>query len=325
MNNYNAIDRGTTTTPRQTNDDDDDNNEQRPHLYSTPSVSAPLITWFGRPTIIEVEQPVVVAEEEEQLKLEGVIAEEEEEEEEEGESEFKSIKGEQPHVRSYSQPAYSISRACRDQQQLLLKQQQQQQRRARSKSLFWGGTNGNGDSATAAAAVGDSMTQPISAYTYRVRTIDTSDEHRLRLRQNIDGTYSYVDQQQQTIADDDDNNIPDNYSSETTGMIMMSSSSSSYRKSENLKASVSLDTVMNLEMTLSDMENKTLPPHIHPSIPSEILNPEFTKTAPPLTLWPLAVLVFYSKKLFACVCFLVCPPIWIGAWCIQFGGHDVVL
>lgn len=320
MNNYNAIDRGTTTTPRQTNDDDDDNNEQRPHLYSTPSVSAPLITWFGRPTVIEVEQPVVVAEEEEQLKLEGVIAEEEEEEE--GESEFKSIKGEQPHVRSYSQPAYSISRACRDQQQLLLKQQQQQQRRARSKSLFWGGTNGNGDSATAAAAVGDSMTQPISAYTYRVRTIDTSDEHRLRLRQNIDGTYSYVDQQQQqTIADDDDNNIPDNSSSESTGMIMMSSSSS-YRKSENLKASVSLDTVMNLEMTLSDMENKTLPPHIHPSIPSEILNPEFTKTAPPLTLWPLAVLVFYSKKLLRVCVFGLSPHL---DWCIQFGGHDVVL
>ena len=61
------------------------------------------------------------------------------------------------------------------------------------------------------------------------------------------------------------------------------------------KASISLDTVMNLEETLANMENKALPPHTHPSIPSEILQPQHTRTAPPLKLWPLAVLVFYSE------------------------------
>jgi hypothetical protein len=45
------------------------------------------------------------------------------------------------------------------------------------------------------------------------------------------------------------------------------------------------------------MENKELPPHAHPSLPDEILQPEHTRTAPPLKLWPLAVLVFYSESL----------------------------
>ena len=271
MNDYNSINHGGSHELEDNNND----NAERPHLYSTPAVSAPLITWFGLPTIIEFEQPatttaaVAAALEEEH---EEAIAEEEE-------SEFKSIKGEAPHVRSYSQPAYSISKACKDHQQLR-QLQQAQQRRARSKSLFLGG----GDS-TSSGVAGD-ITQPISAYTYRVRTIDSSDEHRLRLRQNLDGTYSYVDGEQLSTPDIDDN-VPDSES----GVLMMSQ----YRQSENLKASVSLDTVMSLEMTLADMENKALPPHVHPSIPSEILNPEFTRTAPPLKLWPLAVLVFYSK------------------------------
>ncbi len=256
MNVYNSIHHGAPSH--------DQEDSERPHIYSTPAVSAPLITWFGLPTIIEFEQPVVVPDEQE----DDVIAEEEEE------AEFKSIKGE-AHVRSYTQPAYSISRACKDHQQQL---KLQQQRRARSKSLFFGG----GESGTTTSP-GDIITQPISAYTYRVRTIDSSDEHRLRLRQNLDGTYSYVDGEQSTT---------DDVSDSESGVLMMS-----HRKSENLKASVSLDTVMSLEMTLSDMEKKSLPPHVHPSIPSEILNPEFTRTAPPLKLWPLAVLVFYSKSI----------------------------
>ena len=92
MNDYNSTDRG---PPSHDHDDG-----ERPHIYSTPVVSAPLITWFGLPTIIEFEQSAVAVDAQE------VITDE---------SEFKSIKGEN-HVRSYSQPAYSISKACRDQQ-----------------------------------------------------------------------------------------------------------------------------------------------------------------------------------------------------------------
>lgn len=64
---------------------------------------------------------------------------------------------------------------------------------------------------------------------------------------------------------------------------------------ENHKASISRDTILDLDETLTNLENKTLPPHVHPSIPSEILHSEHARTAPPLKLWPLAVLVFYSE------------------------------
>ncbi len=78
-----------------------------------------------------------------------------------------------------------------------------------------------------------------------------------------------------------------------TGLLM---SEQSYNNDHHHKASISLDTVMNLEETLANMENKALPPHEHhTSIPSEILQPQHTRTAPPLKLWPLAVLVFYSE------------------------------
>ena len=79
-----------------------------------------------------------------------------------------------------------------------------------------------------------------------------------------------------------------------TGLLMS--------QSENLKASVSLDAVTNLEATLEEMDRGTLPPHVHPSIPREMLHPELTQTAPPLKLWPLAVLVFYSE----CCLFVSC-------------------
>jgi hypothetical protein len=64
---------------------------------------------------------------------------------------------------------------------------------------------------------------------------------------------------------------------------------------ENLKASISLDTLMNLEETLTKMDDGTLPPHVHPSLPTGMLNPDYTRTTPALKLWPLAVLVFYSE------------------------------
>jgi hypothetical protein len=52
---------------------------------------------------------------------------------------------------------------------------------------------------------------------------------------------------------------------------------------------------MNLEETLTKMDYGTLPPHVHPSIPTEMLNPEYTRTTPALKMWTLAVLVFYSQ------------------------------
>ncbi len=227
---------------------------ERPHIYSTPAVSAPLITWFGLPTIIEFEQPAP----------EGIAQVEEE---------FKSIKG-------GSRLDSNLSRsACSTPTVLYRARQQQQQRRSLSKSLFSGG----GASAT------DTNDHCISAYTFRVRSMaePSLDDHRLRLRQNLDGTYSHVDSSGvATTMPNGDFGIDDLPNSDT-GLLMTS-------HGEN-HISISLDTVLNLEEAVSNMENKALPPHTHPSIPIEILQPEHTRTAPPLKLWPLAVLVFYSE------------------------------
>ena len=218
---------------------------ERPHLYSDAVVSAPLITWFGLPTLIELEQPASASD--------GAIPSIPEE------SEFTPLRGGN-HVRSYSQPDAGEQQPKPPRQDRIIK------------SFFGGG---------AAATDACDDTHSISAYTYRVRTIDhqSSDEHRLLLCQNPDGTYSHVAPNEDGI---------DDVTESEDGLLMMP-------RGENLKASISLDTVMNLEETLTKMDDGTLPPHVHPSIPTEMLNPEYTRTTPALKMWPLAVLVFYSE------------------------------
>ena len=218
---------------------------ERPHLYSDAVVSAPLITWFGLPTLIELEQPASASD--------GAIPSIPEE------SEFTPLRGGN-HVRSYSQPDAGAKQTKPPRQDRIIK------------SFFGGG---------AAATDACDDTHSISAYTYRVRTIDhqSSDEHRLLLCQNPDGTYSHVAPNEDGIDD-----VPES----EDGLLMMP-------RGENLKASISLDTVMNLEETLTKMDYGTLPPHVHPSIPTEMLNPEYTRTTPALKMWTLAVLVFYSQ------------------------------
>jgi hypothetical protein len=284
------------------NTNDSDSALRPPHLYSTPVVSAPLITWYGLPTVIEFEQPAVVAAPEA---------------EESGE-EFTSIKGGGSRLlkHEFSRSAYSTTPPSTALQHRTTEQQQQKRRRPLSKSLF------------AAAPTDDDRC--ISAYTYRVRASSSSsssmakpnlDEHRLRLRQNLDGTYSHVASSSSSssssigmggtaitmpngdFAIDD---VPDS----DTGLLM---SEQSYNNNNHTKASISLDTVMNLEETLANMENKALPPHAHPSIPCEILQPQHTRTAPPLKLWPLAVLVFYSE--FILVFIHYTPPLHIIIFC----------
>jgi len=228
----------------------DDN--KRPHLYSTPAVSAPLITWFGLPTLIECEQPLSSGP---GGNVVPGISEEE--------TEF-SLSRPLPLSRSHSQPANN--------------EQEHPRHHRISKSFFGGGS--------ASTDEGDDS-HSISAYTYRVRTRptlgrrQTSDDHRLLLCQNPDGTYSHV-----TPNEDGADDVPES----ETGLLLMP-------RGENLKASISLDTVMNLEETLTKMDDGTLPPHVHPSIPTEMLNPEYTRTTPALKMWPLAVLVFYSECL----------------------------
>ena len=148
----------------------------------------------------------------------------------------------------------------------------EKKRRSHSGSFLVGGT--------AVIDEGDD-THSINAYTYRVRTLDhqSSDDHRLLLCQNPDGTYSHV-----TPNEDGVDDVPES----ETGLLMMS-------HGENLKASISLDALINLEETLTKMDDGTLPPHVHPSLPTEMLNPDYTRTTPALKLWPLAVLVFYSE------------------------------
>jgi hypothetical protein len=228
-------------------DDDAANSFERPHVYSDAVVSAPLITWFGLPTLIELDQPTSASD--------GNIPSIPEE------SEFTPLRGGN-RVRSYSQPDAD--------------QQQHRQHRI-SKSLF---------GADATATNEGDHTHSINAYTYRVRTLDhqSSDEHRLLLCQNRDGTYSHVAPNE----DDTDNVVPEE---SETGLLMVSHGS----HAENLKASISLDIIINLEETLTKMDDGTLPPHVHPSIPTEMLNPEYTQTTPALRMWTLAVLVFYSE------------------------------
>ena len=222
-------------------DDDRTDSPERPHLYSDAVVSAPLITWFGLPTLIELEQPTAVAADDAVPSVPEA-------------SEFTPLKLGTNRARSYSQP-----RA--DQQE----QQQQRGQHRISKSYFDGGDD----------------VHAISAYTYRVRTLDhqSLDEHRLLLCQNPDGSYSHVGPSEDGMDDD----APDS----EYGPLMIS-------HGENLKASMTLDAVMEMEETLARMDDGTLPPHIHPSIPTEILNPEYTRTTPALKMWTLAVLVFYS-------------------------------
>ena len=126
----------------------------------------------------------------------------------------------------------------------------------------------------------DESTTHNHLYTYRVRTFDKEDEHHILMCQNPDGTYSHANADGEPLA-------ASTYGADdTTGEGLMLSSSM------DLKGSVSLDAMTHLEDTLSHLED--MPPHIHPEVPAEMLNPQFTQTIPALKLWPLAVLVFYN-------------------------------
>ena len=76
--------------------------------------------------------------------------------------------------------------------------------------------------------------------------------------------------------------IPEN----DTGLLM----STQDLKGATNSVSVSLDTVTHLEETLDSMDNGTLPKHVHPRIPEEMMETleEITETAPALKLIPTA-------------------------------------
>jgi len=236
MSDYNSFDgaHNKRSTPNPSTQNNNHKQKSPPHFYSTPAVSAPLITAFGLPTLIQCLPPSALPDAPPSPQFTFFRA----------------------RNRSPSLPAVSPSKG-RNNDQLPLQPQQ---------------TNSV-----------DQSTESINAYTYRVRTLDaiSSDEHRLRLCQNPDGTYSH-----ETIMQSNNTNEhgKDDVAESDTGLLM----------SQDLKASVSLDTVTNLEETLMDMDRGVLPPHVHPSIPQEMLDPQFIRTTPTLKLWPLAVLVFYN-------------------------------
>jgi hypothetical protein len=136
---------------------------------------------------------------------------------------------------------------------------------------------------------GDDTTHTINAYTYRVRTKDMDclipDDHQLLLSQNPDGTYSYYE-------------TTEHYELEKNDALLLLRSSNGHNNGAYKASVVPLDTVLNLEEKLTMMDDGTLPPHIHPSIPTDMLNPEYTYTTPALRMWTLAVLVFYSQFFF---------------------------
>ena len=89
------------------------------------------------------------------------------------------------------------------------------------------------------------------------------------LSQNLDGTYSHVDVV--NAPNEEDGTDYDETESENINGRPSLLLPSPPPGAENIKASISLDTVMNLEETLTKMDDGTLPPHIHPSIPTEML------------------------------------------------------
>ena len=230
--------------------------------YSSPVVSAPLVTAFGLPTLIECEPPTLPSIEIETPSSPQKI--------------FTSLK-----ERSKSLPLSPSSPTT-------ININQQQQQRARSKSYI-------SEDSTRSATQQDNT---ITAYTYRVTAIK-SDEHKLYLSQNLDGTYSHEDttnmnsNKETTFGNDD---VPES----DTGLLMSS------QNNRQPSMMVSLDTVTKMEETLEKMDEGTLPPNVHPVVPPEMLDPRYTKTVPSLKLWPLAVLVFYSEL---CCSFFFCSYI----------------
>ena len=124
--------------------------------------------------------------------------------------------------------------------------------------------------------------------------------------QNPDGSYSHAESTQETCLEID-----------TAAAV---EPSSSIEPTTNV---VSQDTFTNLRQTLSTYDN--LPPHVHPTVPAEILHPQYTSTTPPLKLLPLAILVFYNVSggpfgiepsiraagnFYAILGFLVGPLVW---------------
>ena len=229
-------------TPRNINSDDGASYySPTPHVYSDAVVSAPLITWFGLPTLIKLEQNTAAL----APSSEGVILPSSSDQYSSAD-EFTPL----PSNNSvHSASSYSQTTTT-------------QHRRS-----FFDADDKNEDD-----------THTINAYTYRVRTRDMDclipDDHQLLLSQNPDGTYSYETE----------------HESENDALLLRSSSGHGGNKT-----SVPLDTVLGLEETLTKMDDGTLPPHIHPSIPTDMLNPEYTYTTPALRMWTLAVLVFYSQ------------------------------
>lgn len=231
------------------------------HYYSTPVVSAPLITAFGLPTLIECEPST-------SFITESVV-EEAADEEEASTPKFTPIhKKSLPPV---SSPGDNTTNTTNKE-------------KSRSKSFFDSLFHSSSQDLNEGDTTTTFNSNNINAYTYRIRS---DNEHNiLRLSQNPDGTYSHhTTSSMINEAEFGKDDIPEN----DTGLLMSSQ--------KETRTSVSLDTVTQMEETLNSMDNGTLPKHVHPNIPEEMMETleEITETAPALKLWPLAVLVFYSE------------------------------
>ena len=213
------------------NSPQDDTTNDKPHVYSDAVVSAPLITWFGLPTLIELEQPTTTS-------------------------------------------SSSTSAAADDQQDGLLIPSISEE------GNYDEGGRGLSSTRTRSSSNFDEEEETIYAYTYRARRKlmdnrktsfnDTEDRHQLLLYQNPDGTYSDhatpAAAAQGSKHDDEDRPKVAEYC-ETDHLLP---TSQQLRDAKNRSTSISLDTVINLEVTLEKMDDGTLPPHIHPSVPDEL-------------------------------------------------------
>lgn len=144
------------------------------------------------------------------------------------------------------------------------------------------------------------------SYTFRVRASTPLDhqgggnEHHLLMVQNADGSYSHanvVDGEpftndtdeyyyDSTFQNDDDMGRKKHLSSGSAATSLKSSCGIIQMTESHQENIVPLDTILGTESTMNEEG--------HVPLPSELLHPQYTSTAPALKLWPLAILVFYN-------------------------------
>jgi amino acid transporter len=281
-----------------------------PNLYSSPIVSSALITAFGLPTLVEYEAPSAsLATNTSQIQRsstppnKGVTTTTVTDEEEASPSEFTRINNSNRR-RSKSVPAVggteetkAAAATATTTSVTAAAPSRYNNRRLSKSAVLSTGSSGGDDNVSGTNKV---------SYTFRVRASTPLDhqgggnEHHLLMVQNADGSYSHanvVDGEpftndtdeyyyDSTFQNDDDMGRKKHLSSGSAATSLKSSCGIIQMTESHQENIVPLDTILGTESTMNEEG--------HVPLPSELLHPQYTSTAPALKLWPLAILVFYN-------------------------------